>query len=281
MQKVTFINAVGEEIELYRSPFFLAKIEGLGDVEADIQTQKAPGQDGSTYLNTILEERYIPIEVEIIKDFHVNRQTISRVFNPKLGPGTLIYENDKFIRRIQAVPEHVPKFNDPRPRLTQNVVIDLVCHNPFWLTEEKAEQMVVWEGGLKFALKLPTFFARQSLNKAKIIDNDGDAEAPIRVTFNGPATSPITIMNKTNGEFITVKQNLLEGDVLEIDTTFGKKSVVKILADGTRQNAFHYITLDSTFLQLQIGNNLIDYTTGADYERAAVNIKWHNRYIGI
>lgn len=281
MQKVTFINAQGESVELHGSPFFLNKIEGLGDVEAENQNQKAPGQDGSTYIGTTLEERFITIEVAILEKYEENREYFSRIFNPKLGPGTLIYENPRLRRYIKAQSEHVPTFPDHRPRLYQAAMIDLVCHDPYWLTEEKAEQMVVWEGGMSFPLRLPTSFARQSLDKSKLLLNDGASNTPVTVIFNGPATSPITVINKTTGQFISVRQDLLEGEVLEIDTTFGKKRVDKILKDGTRQNAFHYITLDSTFFQLNVGNNLIDYSTGGDYERAGVIIRWHNRYIGI
>lgn len=281
MQKVTFINARGESIELYHEPFFLNKIEGLGDVAAETQSKKSPWQDGSTPLDTTFEERYISIEVVILDNLLNNRQYISRVFNPKLGPGLLVYENDMVTRNIMAIAEHVPKFPDERPRLGQKVMIELKCHNPYWLDASQVEELVVWEGGMEFPLVLPTEFARQSTSKAKLLVNDGDVDTPITVSFKGPATAPIKIINMTTGEFIEVNQNLLDGEVLEINTSFGQKRVVKILPDGTVTNVFHYINLESTFFNLIQGNNLIDYSLGADYERAGVEITWRNRYLGI
>jgi hypothetical protein len=283
MQKVTFINARGDSIVIgYQHPFFLNKIEGLGDVDAENQSQKAPSQDGSTYIDTVLSERYIPIEVAILEDIQINRQFIAKIFNPKLGEGLLIYENDVVRREIKAVSEHVPKFLDSRPRMTQAALIDLVCPNPYWLTEEQIDQLAVWEGGLEFPLELPTLFANLSSNKSKILTNDGDVETPIFVTFNGPATAPIRINNITTGKMIEVNQNLLAGEKLEINTTFGQKRVTKILANGTQQNAFHYIKIpESTFFGLEAGNNLIEYSTGADYESAGVTISWRNRFIGV
>src|SRR5690606_39384781 len=68
-------------------------------------------------------ERYIPIEVVITEDLLINRQLISRVFNPKLGEGFLTYENDIVKRNIMAIPEHVPSFEDIRPRKWQRVKI--------------------------------------------------------------------------------------------------------------------------------------------------------------
>jgi hypothetical protein len=282
LQKITFINSRGDTIVIgYHHPFFLSKIEGLGDVDLDIQTQKAPYQDGSTYTGATLSERHIPIEVAILEDLQANRQILSKIFNPKLGEGLLIYENDLVRREIKAIPEHVPKFPDVRPRITQKTIIDLFCPSPYWLTEEKVDQLVVWDGGLEFPLQMPTEFAKQSESKAKILLNEGDVATPIFIVFHGPATAPIKIINKTTGEFIEVNQSLMVGERLEINTAFGQKRVNKVLANGNVMNAFHNISLDSIFFQLEHGNNLIDYSSGADYERAGVTITWRNRYLAV
>ncbi|BAD74825.1 MULTISPECIES: phage tail family protein [Geobacillus] len=289
MQRIVFTNARGQSVELKSSaPFLLQSIDGLGDVDADIQTQKAPFQDGSTYIDSVLQERPISMQIAILaRDTATllqHRQYLAAVFNPKLGPGTLRYENDEIVREIKAVPDGVPAFPSGKenrgPRF-QKALVNLLCPDPFWLTEEKVDQLVVWEGGLEFPLELPAFFAQQSDNKAKILFNGGDEKTPIFVTFHGPATAPIKIMNVTTDEFIEVNQSLLVGERLEINTAFGQKRVTKILADGTEVNAFHYISLDSTFFQLIPGNNLLDYSTGADYERAAVTITWRNRYLSV
>jgi hypothetical protein len=289
MRKITFVNSLGQSIELsYQEPFLLNSIEGLGDVDADIQTQKSPFQDGSTYTNSFLRERPIPIILTIKaenEDELANcKRDISSAFNPKLGEGLLRYKNGDVIREIKAASERVPVFpsgTTNRGPTFQKSMIDLIAHNPYWLTEEQVEQLVVWEGGVEFPLELPTTFADQSESKAKILLNEGDAETPIFVAFNGPATSPIQIINQTTGEFIKVNQDLLAGERLEINTAFGQKRVTKVLSDGKKVNAFHFITLDSAFFQLQQGNNLIDYSTGADYERAAVTISWRNRYLSV
>jgi hypothetical protein len=289
MQRVVYTNSRGQSVELKSSaPFLLQSVDGLGDVDADTQTQKSPFQDGSTYIDSVLQERAISLEIVIIASdkptLLQQRQYLASVFNPKLGQGILRYENGEVVREIEAVSDGVPVFpsgRENRGPIFQKALINLICPNPYWLTEEKVDQLVVWEGGLEFPLELPTFFAQQSTNKAKILFNDGDVETPIFVTFHGPATAPIRIVNVTTGEFIEVNQSLLHGERLEISTAFGQKRVTKVLADGTEVNAFHYISLDSTFFQLIPGNNLLDYSTGADYERAAVKITWRNRYLAV
>ena len=123
MQKVTFTNAVGETIELYRRPFFLSKVEGLGDVDANIHSINSPGLDGVVDVEVVMEPRYIPMEVDIIDDHKVNQRILSKVFNPKLGCGKLIYENGYVKVGISAIPEHAPKIPDTRPIVTKKATI--------------------------------------------------------------------------------------------------------------------------------------------------------------
>lgn len=296
MLKLIFTNSRGRTIELYSAPFRLSKVEGLGDVGAEIQTQRAPYQDGSTFIDALLEERPISIELTIRckdeLDLSARKREISAAFNPKAGLGLLKCIDKSGTKEIHAVAEGVPFFPDGlsnRGRTFQKVLIHLRAPNPYWLSSQKVEQLVTFSGGLTFPLRLPTIFGNQdSSAKSRIVLNEGDAPTPIEVTFEGPATSPIRIENETTGEFIEVNQSLLAGEKLWISTAFGKKRVEKVSVDGTRTNAFHYIYIDptganlsSTFFQLQPGNNLLTYDTGEEYEKAPVTIRFQPRYLAV
>ena len=284
MNSVTFTNSAGESVTIGRyNPFKLVKITGTDATDAAIITQKAPYQDGSTYINTFLEERSISIELGVLgsskPEIEDNKSIIFQVFNPKLGPGILRYEYPGGIKEIMATPEGTPTFPTKNNSFHQGI-INLLAPNPYWFTEEQADQLVIWEGGLEFPLQLPTFFAELSQDKSKRLVNNGHVETPVQITFNGPATAPIRVENVTTGEFLEVNQDLLAGEYLEINTAFGNKKVVKVSFEGTT-NAFNFINLESTFFQLVPGNNLIDYSTGADYEQTGVQVKWRNRYSGV
>lgn len=284
-----FINSRNESIEFTDGhPFRLFKIEGIGGPETNLQMQKSPFQDGNTYIDNTLESRPISIEFGIFANDRTElyglRHKISRIFNSKLGLGTLVFNFGGLYREINAIVENGPLFPDGEGNETekfQRGLIDFICPDPFWLSKENVEQLTVWEGGLEFPLELPTEFAILSEERSKIIFNEGDVETPIIVVFNGPASAPIRVENITTGEFIEVNQGLQSGERLEINTAFGKKRVEKVLENGERINAFHYIDLQSKFFQLIPGNNLINYSTGEDYERAAVSITWNNRYVGV
>src|SRR5690625_56324 len=111
MQKVTYTNSRGESVVFsHRPPFILSNIEGLGDVDADVQSQKSPYQDGVTHIDTNLEPRFINMEISIVeKNVDEYRRYLSKVMNPKLD-GILKYEDDSVVREIECINEHVPNY---------------------------------------------------------------------------------------------------------------------------------------------------------------------------
>ncbi|MGG2988742.1 phage tail family protein [Geobacillus stearothermophilus] len=282
MQRIIFTNARGQSVELKSSaPFLLQSIDGLGDVDADIQAQKAPFQDGSTYIDSVLQERAISLEIVILASdkptLFKRRQFLASVFNPKLGQGILRYENGETIREIEAVPDGVPVFpsgRENRGPFFQKALVNLLCPNPFWKSPEITEEPT-FEPLFQFPFEGVFEIGMQRDNR--IIVNDGDAPTPVFIEFYGPAVNP-KITNKTTGEFIKVNQTLQEGEVMKIDTTPGKKSVYFVQPDGTERNVFNWIDLESTFFQLVVGENEIEYSADSDIQGAVVNIKYHKLY---
>lgn len=281
-EKLIFTNSQGLSVELgNEGPFILTKIEGTGAVTADIQTQKSPFQDGMTYIDNTLEPRLLAIEIMILADSEEamtrRRRKLLQVFNPKLGPGRLIYEFGGSIKEIEAVPELAPVFPDARPfeDTMQPGLISLYCPTPFWLEQfEQSQEIAAWIGGLKFPLRFPTTFAMKGPGQKTVINN-GDVETPVRIEFIGPAANP-RITNTTTGEYIQVNRRLEPGERLIITTDFGNK---RIKING--QNVLHWIDLKSVFWQLQPGDNIVDYSSDDQMEPASVVISYKNRYVGI
>ncbi|MED1642263.1 phage tail family protein [Brevibacillus agri] len=282
MRKLTFTNSRGESVTLGNSrPFLVTKMEGTGPVT--IQSQKSPYQDGTTYIDTLLEPRRITLEGAIMahvgEEIFANRRVLSSVFNPKLGPGTLRYEYDGGAKEIQATADSAVFFPDRSGVPTQKFLATLLCPEPFWLdTFVTGREMSYLAGGLSFPLRLGTNFSNRGFQMNFI--NSGDVSTPINFKFFGPAENP-TVTNVTTGEFVRVKRELQEGDYLEVDTTFGNKRVEIVREDGSRENAFHFIDLASTFFSLVPGVNKLEYSSSDDSTRAKVQITYRNRYVGI
>lgn len=268
MFKLQFENARGQAVDLFDYPFRLIGVEGLGDVGAEIQSQRSPYQDGETYIDSVLEPRYMTIEFKIegidAADTESKRRLISSIFNPKLGPGTLKYIRDDEVRVIDAVAESVPSFPDGstnRKTTFQKALIFLKAPNPYWksttVTEEPAFEPLFefpsdeyWEEGEDGDM----YFEMGMQRTDRIIVNDGDAPAPLKVVFYGPADSPM-IENRTTGEFIRIKKRLEEGERFEIDTADGVKSLTYVDVYGEETDVFNWIDLGSSYFKLQLGEN--------------------------
>ncbi|VDG98912.1 Phage tail protein [Lysinibacillus sphaericus] len=282
MFKLQYTNSRGQSIELFSAPFRLSKVEGLGEVDADVQTQSSPYQDGDTLIDVMLQPRHISIELKIVgneaAETEANRRRFASVFNPKLGLGELRYVRGSEVKVIKVVAEAVPSFPDGstnRGSRFQKALLFLKAPDPYWrgltVTEEPAFEPLFefpFEGEFELGMQ----------RDKRIIFNDGDSPAPLVVEFFGPATNP-QIINNTTGEFLKINQTLKEGERMMIDT--GVSSVYFIDEFGQQRNVFPWIDLASTFFKLQIGDNDIEYTADSDIQGAVVNIRYSKLYTAV
>jgi hypothetical protein len=283
MDSIVITNQNGESITLgNQAPYFLETIDGVGEVPVAIESQKAPKQDGSTYIDNTLDNRAISIEGTIITKIGPAfvleaRRKMQRVLNPKLGEVTITYHQRDQVREIKGLAETTPVFpsgQGSKGLYYQKFLLHLICHEPFWLdTYYESREMSYLMGGIRFKLRLPTIFSYRGFKRRAV--NEGDVATPVEIEFKGPATNP-TVNNLTTGEFIKVNRELGEEDVLTINTSFGQKYV---RING--QNAFHYIDLDSVFWQLVPGENTLSYRSNNDSIKTRVTVKWKNRYVGL
>lgn len=293
MRRLIFTNSRGESVVMSDStksaPYVLHAIEGTGAADVDIQTQKAPYQDGQTFVDAVLGVRAIPITFGIrgLTDLEIyqRRRELSRIFNPKNGLGTLQFQNSGGVYSIPTVAENPPAFPDGwgnRVPGLQVASVDLLCPDPHWRDiDETTETLDVWAGGLEFgALEFGTLeFATSGAVSA--INNAGDVETPVEITITGPCTNP-SVTNNTTGKTISITRSLLAGEKIEIDTAFGRKRVEHISALGVRTNAMHWLTDDSELWGLAVGDNELEYseTSGAG-GAGDVTVSWYNKYVGI
>lgn len=282
MKQAIYTNKRGGSVVLGAdAPYILTEMDGTGGTPASLQTQKAPYQDGVTHLDTTLEPRPLTLKIMVLaetaEEMQQRRRRLAQVLNPKLGPGTVRYGYGGKTWEIEAVPELAAAFPDGGDfeDTMQPGLISLLCPSPFWLDPfTESEEIVTWIGGMRFPWRLPNRFAMRGPSIKNII-NKGDVETPVRIEFKGPATHP-RVTNQTTGEYVQVNRQLLAGDVLIIATDFGAKRV-----EINGQNAFNWIDLGSTFWQLEVGDNIIEYSSDDPVEPAAVSISYRNRYVGI
>ncbi len=295
MQEIIITNQNGESITLgNQAPYFLETVDGVGEVPVALESQKAPKQDGSTYIDNTLENRAISIEGTIITKGHpaavlAARRLMQRVLNPKSGEVTITYHQGNQVKEIMGIAETTPVFpggSGSKGLYYQKFLLHLICHKPFWQDLiEGREEIALWVSDWEFPVEIPADgmeFGHRATTLIKNIINNGDVECGIRVEFRALSTvSNPSIFDFNSREFIKVKQDLVAGDKLIITTHFGNKRVELIKSDGTVKNVFNYIDLDSTFLQLQPGDNLLQYDAEQGIDNLEVSIYHRPLYLGI
>lgn len=264
MEKFIYTNPKGASITIeYGAEYILESYEGLAAAEIIPITTRGHGQNGVALNHTFLGTRIISIYFYVFADsmtsFYTKRRTLSSVFNPMMGEGTLEYTNNYITKVIRVLPTLLPTPVNKYGNL-QLINIEFTAHDPFWYDKtETVSTMVDYVGGIT-------------------LNNVGDYETPMRVEFSGITVNP-QILNQTTGELIKVNKSLTAGEKLIIDTSYGNKTVTHINNSSVRTSAYNLITNNSKFFSLQLGNNQIKYS--ADMGTPVIKIYWKNRFVGV
>lgn len=210
MQKLVFINGNGVEINLTSGNYGITKWSGFSNVGLNVQEQKVPFQDGSVYLDSLLENRELNVVVslndenDLEKRYRLKREMIS-IINPKLGEGILIYTNDFISKRIHCIPE-IPLFENKNSndRGTQKANCSFTACNPYWEDLEETEIELV-------------------SNEQIEIENDGDVDVGMKIEMICNQSQNPQVRNMTENKSLIVLGEY--SNTIDIDTNTGIKTV--------------------------------------------------------
>lgn len=288
-RRVKYTNARGDSVVLYatKSSFELNSIEGLGSVEAQVQTQKSPFQNGSTVVSRTLGERDIELGVTIRGDDRIEisnlRRQLARVFDPLAGDGGVleytIEEGLTYAIVCEADSSPIyPSGSDRLPTM-QKCSISLTAYNPYWTdVSDRYTELVAFTNAFTMPFSFPVTFGEQGASQT--IYNTGDASTPFRVELKGSNETP-RIENLTTGQKIQLNRSLDATETLYINTEKGKKSAYVIGSDGVKVNVMGYLDPSSEFFELAMGENVISYNAVAASGSSIALIKWKQRYNAI
>lgn len=289
VQKLTYFNDAGQMLVISDRafPYHLKTWSGAGGMVSDILTEKAPYQDGETYVGSAAQVRDISITTSILGNSQQNlyslRRELSRVFRPK-SRGRLRYQNDFMTAEIEVEVEVSPSFGSPNIARNQDCVISLLALEPYWTDADERGALLQNIAPLfEFQLEIPEDDGIEMGTHSEgriVINNNGDKETGLYFEFPGPVTDP-RITNATTGEFIELITPLTADEVMIITTHFGNKRATIKRENGSMDNAFQYLNLDSTFFQLVSGENIIEFDAAAGSAEAQITIKYRRRYAGL
>lgn len=292
-EKLIYTNERGESIELSTESVYHCNVskdvDGIAGVTNVVYSTNSMGQHGDTFVGQRIEARDIDILGHINtrdkQQAYELRRRLLKIFNPELS-GTLAYEYGGFKRVIGCRIHGEPKIERKSVLIEFNIPLD--CLNPFWREEdEQREDIASWVAAWHFPCviekdnKKSMIFGYRA--ESVIVDcfNEGDVSTGMRVRFTalGTVVNPI-ILNVDTEEFIKLNVTMLTGDVIEVNTKYGNKGAT-LTRNGEKTDYFRYVDVDSTFMQLAIGDNNFRYDADSGVNSMEVSIFYNKEYLGV
>jgi len=287
-EKIIYENDKGEIVVIaYKPPFYIQKLEGFDGAAAEITNVQGVGQDGSTVTNVSLKDRELSINGAIKgntkEEIARFRAKLLRAFSPKTQ-GWLQYEYGGITKRIRCQVERGPVFKKLSSKL-QEFLIDIICPNPYWQDiETNKQEVAIWRGSFEFPLELLEVGIEVGFREPSLIVNifnNGDVPCGMKIQFKALATlSNPSLFNVNTREYFKINKTMEPREVIVITTNFGNKRV-ELNHNGIVTNAFNWIDLESSFMQLEPGDNLLRYDADEGRDNLEVSIWYTPQYLGV
>ena len=293
INKIIYENERGISIELNREgPLFLSSVKGFDGLENDIVSSKSAYQDGISISKTILKDRILTLNCHLVIDSeqqrYILKKKLYKAFNPKFKGHMKIYTDAEQLRgasNLRVI--QAPLFDDDYKGLNDIVSFQIQLSMPLPYFEDINENRADFGndiGNFFFDLELEEEGRELSVKNNSIvanIENLGDAETPLKVVFKAKSTvkNP-SIYNVYSKEYIKINRTMSEGEEITVTTDIGNKRVESYL-NGVTTNIFNDLDIHSSFMWLDIGDNVIRYDAEEMIEQLEVYIYYTNYYLGV
>lgn len=306
-QSMTVTNARGDTLDLpIRNPmatgYNVVAIDGLGPVDAVLQTSNTVTTDGVIFNGARKDEREIVINLayhpESGKNIEDLRHGTYKYF-PEKEEVTLVFHADTRSVRTTGIVESnaisifsekeassiVIKCPDPwfridneLNRVTSFSNVEPVFEFPFnWANNPVGEPKPLWFGTIK-----------NIHSKNIMYDGESEVGVIIRMSFDAPVRN-IRIYNEEAGQEIDVftdrvkliiADGIKSGDELVI-CTIPKRKSVEVIRDGISYNILNAINRDVRFITLHKGGNTIVYSAESGVDNITMSIENETLYTGV
>lgn len=289
MQILKFVNSDGKELVINGGNVYLQSVTGLAEISANSLSYTGYLQDGEVYQNSLLQKREIEIEFIIkannIDELLQTRKHILQVFNPKLGEGNLYHTYKGIEHKIRCVSDGTPTMQLIGDRVYSHGIIRLLAFDPFFTDANLNKKVITnWKKTFRFPLSIPSSGITYGVKAPSLIVdilNSGDVSTGMIIEFiaKGTVVNP-SLFNINSREFIKLNYSMSSGEIIRINTNYGKKRIISTIGN-IEKNIINTLDLDSTFLQLEVGDNLFRYDADDFLNNLEVNIYFNNKYLGV
>lgn len=290
-ERLIYTNTQGVSVSFYPGALYHANIQkdvtGLSDLTDTVYSTSSIGQHGDTLTGVRIEPREISIKGKIQASEKASylslRRALVGVLNPELA-GTLHYEYGDYKRKIMAVTDGAPKFT--HANIYEEFEVDFKCPSPFWEEEQNtSKEIASWIGGWTFPCKIDITngmcFGEREESVISDIYNPGHVSTGMKIQFRalGRLSTP-QLLNINTREFIKVNQTMEAEDLITVNTSYGSKTAT-LLRCGASTNIFRSVDVDSTYMQLEVGDNVFRYDAAEGLDNLVCTVIFSPMYLSI
>ena len=279
-------------LDMVSTPDFVLKSVDWGTVRGTHHSYKYVNQVGVTVTSTSLDTRSIAIEGWIVAQDETQMTYLKSRLNAFINPQEeidLFYSNyvirfkpDESVKYSIAFAENNdafskfqivgtaanPMFSEAIENKSIFATTTPTFHFPLVISESLEEKGVV--------------FGKRTASLIVNAYNAGAVAVGMRIVFraNGSVTNPSLINVNTFEEF-KINKSLVAGEEIEINTNTGKKSVQGRIGNGDLVNYYMYKDIDSSWLKLEIGDNLFRYNAEEGINGLDVFVYFSNQFLEV
>ena len=275
-------NDRGNTLELTGNPnYTVFKIEGLNPPPATVNRAVNTTTDGSSINSVRLESRNLVIYMTVNGDIEANRINLYKYF-PVKKKVKIFFNNESRNVYIEGVVELIECDQFTSRQVAQ---ISLICPQPYF---KEVNELTSIFSDVSPLFSFPFNIAENGVevsaittNQRKSIINAGDIEtgAIIKLFAIGTVVNPILydVLKRTH---LKLNFTMLPSDTIVINTNVGEKSI-ELIRDGVTYNALGYMLPDSTWFNLEAGDNVFTYDADSGNSNLQITFTTSILYSGV
>lgn len=279
-------------MDMVSTPDYILKSVDWGVVKGTHHSYKYVNQVGETVANTSLGTRDIKIEGWIVAESESHMTLLKRKLNSFVNPQeavTMFYSDYK----INFVPDETVKYSISAAENNEifcKFQIDGTAPNPLFSDDFETKSAFVetvpsFHFPLVLSRALPdkgAVFGKRLASLIVNVNNKGSVSVGMKIVFkaNGTVINP-GLTNVNTQEDFKINKTMIAGEEIEITTIIGEKSVKGKIGNNGFTNYFMYKDIDSSWLQLDVGDNLFRYNAEDGIENLDVFVYFYNQYLEV
>lgn len=279
-------------LDMVSTPDFVLKSVDWGAVRGTHHSYKYVNQVGVTVMNTSLGTRDIEIEGWVVAQSESDMSYLKRVLNTFINPQEeidLIYDTYSIRFKPNESVKYSIVFAENNDAFCKFKIEGTAANPMFSETAESKSSFATTTSMFHFPLILSTslsdkgvIFGKRTASLISNAYNKGSVPVGMRIIFkaNGTLVNP-SLTNINTLEEFKINKTLVANEEIEINTNFGKKNVKGKIGNENFTNYYMYKDIDSSWLQLEVGDNLFRYSAESGIDNLEVFVYFNNQFLEV